>query len=213
MECIRLRIKDVDFGQGRIYVHDGKGAKHRTTLLPDIVRHDLEQHIEKVNDLHQKDLAVGFGRVYIPPALLRKYPRSESETGWQHVFPASKRTLDPRSDIVRRHHVLANSIQKAVKAGLRKAAIHKQAGCHTLRHSFATHLLENNVNIRQVQELMGHANVKTTEIMFSSRRLEKVGQEPPLGVCGMTGSYILIAAGRIFYMGTLTFDPKPPVVS
>ncbi|MCW8893424.1 MAG: tyrosine-type recombinase/integrase, partial [Deltaproteobacteria bacterium] len=121
-------------------------------------------HIEKVKRLHQQDLAEGYGRVYLPPALARKYQNAEFQTGWQYVFPAKNRSLDPRSGEVRRHHVLESGLQKAVKQAVTKTSISKRVSCHTLRHSFATHLLENAVNIRTVQELMGHKDVKTTEI-------------------------------------------------
>lgn len=164
MECIRLRIKDVDFGQNHLYIRSSKGDKNRVTLLPNELRDELYRHIERVRHLHKQDIAEGFGSVYLPQALEKKYPNSAKEPGWQYVFPSRKRSVDPRSGEVRRHHVLESGLQKAVKTALRKADITKQASCHTLRHSFATHLLENGVNIRVVQELMGHSDVKTTEI-------------------------------------------------
>lgn len=164
MECIRLRIQDVDFGQNQIYIREAKGGTERITFLPASVRDELSRHIEKVKLLHQKDLDEGFGRVYIPPALVRKYPDAVTGIGWQYVFPAKQRSVDPRSGETRRHHILESGLQKAVKAAVHKASINKRASCHTLRHSFATHLLENGVNIRQVQELIGHKDVKTTEI-------------------------------------------------
>lgn len=164
LECLRLRIQDVDFGQRQIYVRGGKGDKDRITLLPEDLSPRLAKHIERVKALHQADLAEGFGRVYLPEALQRKYPNAPTETGWQYVFPAKNRSVDPRSGEVRRHHVLESGLQKAVKTAARKSAIPKRISCHTLRHSFATHLLENGVNIRMVQELLGHSDVKTTEI-------------------------------------------------
>jgi len=164
MECIRLRVQDVDFGQGHVFVRGGKGGKDRTVVLPETLREKLAEHIKKVLDLHKSDLRAGFGAVYIPEALARKFPNACREPGWQYVFPAQKRSIDPRSGREQRHHVQESGLQKAVKAGVRKAGITKRASCHTLRHSFATHLLENGVNIRVLQELMGHANVKTTEI-------------------------------------------------
>ena len=164
MECIRLRIQDVDFGQGQIYIRDGKGGKDRTTYLPKIITDELQQHIERVKTLHQLDLDEGFGAVYLPNALAKKYKNAAKETGWQYVFPAKSRSIDPRSKIERRHHVLESGLQKAVKAAVVKSGIYKRATVHTLRHSFATHMLEHGVNIRVLQELLGHADVKTTEI-------------------------------------------------
>lgn len=164
MECIRLRIQDVDFGQGRVFVRGGKGNKDRTVVLPEAIRPRLADHIARVEALHEKDLREGFGSVYIPESLARKYANACREIGWQYVFPSKKRSEDPRSGIVRRHHVKESGLQKAVKVAVRRAGITKRVGCHTLRHSYATHLLENGMNIRMVQELMGHSNVETTEI-------------------------------------------------
>jgi integron integrase len=164
LECIRLRIQDVDFGQGLIFVRGGKGGKDRTTLLPRNLRDELQAHIEAVKTLHHQDLEAGCGEVYIPEALARKYPKALRETGWQWVFPARERSLDPRSGREMRHHVLESGLQKAVKRAAQQARIDKKTGCHTLRHSFATHMLEHGVNIRVLQELLGHADVKTTEI-------------------------------------------------
>jgi len=164
MECIRLRIKDIDFDKNILFVRAGKGGKDRATLLPQSMQADLHSHLEKVADLHNPDLADGYGETYLPHALARKYRNAAKELGWQYVFPSKKLSEDPRSDVIRRHHVLESGLQKAVKRAVQKAGIHKPIGCHTFRHSFATHLLENAVNIRIVQELMGHADVKTTEI-------------------------------------------------
>lgn len=164
MECIRLRIQDVDFGQGRVFIRDGKGGKDRTVVLPEAVRPLLADHVGRVAALHETDLREGFGEVYIPEALARKYPNACRETGWQYVFPSKNRSVDPRSGKTMRHHVMESGFQKAVKEAVRKASLLKRVTVHTLRHSFATHLLENGVNIRQVQKLMGHADVKTTEI-------------------------------------------------
>lgn len=162
MECVRLRIKDVDFDRKRIHVH-GKGDKWRSTILPDPIISELRHHIERVKALHQRDLAEGFGEVYIPEALNRKYKNAPKETQWQYVFPSKKRSIDPRSARERRHHVLESGLQKAVKLAAFRAGIHKRVTCHTLRHSFATAMLENGTNIRVLQDLMGHTDVKTTE--------------------------------------------------
>lgn len=164
MECVRLRVQDIDFGQGRLFVRDGKGGKDRSVPLPEVVRSRLADHIERVVELHIQDLREGFGEVYLPESLARKYPNACREPGWQYVFPARNRSEDPRSGKTMRHRVQESGFQKAVKAGVGKAAIRKRATVHTLRHSYATHLLENGVNIRMVQELMGHKDVKTTEI-------------------------------------------------
>ena len=162
MECVRLRIKDVDFDRKRIHVL-GKGDKWRSTILAQPIIHELKTHIEQIKALHHRDLEEGFGEVYIPAALGRKYKNAAIETQWQYVFPSKKRSIDPRTGRERRHHVMESGLQKAVKRAVHKAGIDKRATCHTLRHSFATTMLENGINIRMLQELMGHADVKTTE--------------------------------------------------
>ncbi len=164
MELIRLRVQDIDFGQKLIYVRDGKGGKDRTTVLPEAIRNELKEQINRVTELHHKDLEQGFGEVYMPDALAKKYPNASKETRWQYVFPAKERSKDPRSGKIMHHHVLESGIQKAVKRAVEQAGIQKRATCHTLRHSFATHMLEKGVNIRVLQELLGHSDVKTTEI-------------------------------------------------
>lgn len=164
MECLRLRIQNIDFGQSLIFVRGGKGGKDRTTILPKNICDDMLKQVAAVKALHHKDLEEGFGEVYIPEALARKYPKASRATGWQWVFPAKLRSTDPRSGREMRHHVLESVLQKAVKKAAEKAGIDKKVGCHTLRHSFATHMLENGANIRVLQELLGHADVKTTEI-------------------------------------------------
>jgi len=164
MECIRLRVKDVDFGQGKIFIRNAKGGKDRIVILPESLRGELEKQIDCVVALHNEDIKKGSGEVYIPDALSRKYTNASKETGWQYVFPARKLSKDPRSGKMMRHHVMESALQKAVKRAVTRAGIYKKASCHTLRHSFATHLLENGTNIRIVQELMGHNDVKTTEI-------------------------------------------------
>jgi integron integrase len=164
MEAVRLRVKDVDFQRREILVRDGKGMKDRVTLLPDSLRDGLQAHLAWVKAQHERDLAEGFGEVYLPFALARKYPAAQREWGWQYVFPASRRSVDPRSGAERRHHFDEKRVQRAFKPGLRAAGIIKPATPHTLRHCFATHLLESGQDIRTVQELLGHADVKTTMI-------------------------------------------------
>jgi len=164
MECVRLRVKDLDFERNIIYVRDTKGGKDRTTLFPQSLQSDLRFHLEKVKQLHDEDLVKGYGEVFMPGALAKKYPSASREFRWQYVFPGKNLSNDSYTNITRRHHVLESGLQKAVKVAVEKAGLTKRVTCHTFRHSFATHLLENGVNIRVVQELMGHADVKTTEI-------------------------------------------------
>jgi len=164
MECVRLRIQDLDLDRKKLYIRGSKGGKDRATLFPTTVIEEMRIHIQKVKQLHDQDLSKGYGETELPDALARKYPNANKEYRWQYVFPSKYISKDPRSEIKRRHHVLESGLQKAVKRAVDKAGLTKRATCHTFRHSFATHLLENGVNIRIVQQLMGHANVKTTEI-------------------------------------------------
>jgi integron integrase len=164
MDCLRLRIQDIDFEYKTITVRDGKGEKDRVTPLPDSILPDLRRQIERVRLLHEEDLAAGCGEVYLPYALENKYPHAACELIWQYLFPASKRSLDPRTGKERRHHLDATGLQRAVKAATQKAGLPKRVSCHTFRHSFATHLLQNGYDIRTVQELLGHKDVRTTMI-------------------------------------------------
>ena len=159
MEAVRLRVKDIDFARRELTIRQGKGGKDRVTMLPSTVVTTLKQHLEKVKVLHELDLKDGFGKVELPNALERKYPRAATEWGWQYVFPSNKRSRDPRSGIERRHHVYADHLQRAMKLAVRMTRITKGGSCHTLRHSFATHLLEDGYDIRTIQELLGHKDV------------------------------------------------------
>lgn len=164
MECLRLRVKDIDIQMRQITVRDGKGFKDRMTVLPDSVIPALRNHLGRMKALHQVFLKRGHGEVELPYALERKYPNAKHEWRWQYVFPAKNVSTDPRSGTRRRHHVHESTLQRAVKEAVRLAGINKHAGCHTFRHSFATHLLESGSDIRTVQELLGHKDVKTTMV-------------------------------------------------
>lgn len=164
MEGVRLRVKDIDFERCEIIVREGKGNKDRVTMLPTSLKDYLHQQLKRVLALHDRDLAAGYGDVYLPFALARKYPNAGREKGWQYIFPAARLSVDPRSGITRRHHVGEQSIQRAVRQAARDTRLHKPATPHTLRHSFATHLLQAGYDIRTVQELLGHKDVQTTMI-------------------------------------------------
>jgi integron integrase len=163
-EALRLRVKDIDFSYDQIVVRDGKGAKDRVTMLPASLKSELAAHLKKVKRLHEADLREGRGKVHLPYALDRKYPGAAGEWGWQYAFPAPTFSQDPRSGERRRHHLHERGIQRAFHAAVREAGIVKPATCHTLRHSFATHLLMSGYDIRTVQEILGHKSVQTTMI-------------------------------------------------
>jgi integron integrase len=179
MECVRLRVKDIDFENSCIIVRDGKGNKDRVTVLPEKLKKKLQEHLLKVEKLHQKDLLEGFGTVYLPYALGKKYPNANKEPGWQYVFPAAQISIDKRTGIKRRHHIDESVLQKAVKVAVSKAGIKKSASCHTFRHSFATHLLEDGYDIRTVQDLLGHESLNTTMIYTHVMKKGGLGVKSP----------------------------------
>jgi len=180
LEGLRLRVKDVDFERNQILVRDGKGFKDRVTMLPQSLKEPLRSHLDRVALRHQEDLKDGLGAVYLPYALAVKYPNAPREWPWQWVFPAKTLSVDPRTGERRRHHVHENAVQKAVKGAVRRAGLGKPASCHTLRHSFATHLMEAGYDIRTVQELLGHKDVTTTQIYTHVMQKPGIGVKSPL---------------------------------
>jgi len=164
LDALRLRVKDVDWDLGQLVVREGKGDKDRRTVLPQVVRDPLREHLDRVRTLHEKDLAAGFGSVYLPTALDRKMPGAATDWRWQYVFPSVRRSVDPRSGAVRRHHADSSAVNRVVVAAAGRAGLTKRVTTHAFRHSFATHLLEDGYDIRTVQELLGHESVETTMI-------------------------------------------------
>jgi integron integrase len=180
MEGLRLRVKDLDFDRGQVVVREGKGDKDRVTMLPQSLVNELQAHLKRVRLLHEKDLAEGFGSVQLPHALERKYPAAGRDWVWQWAFPSARRSVDPRSGIERRHHANELAVQRTMKSAVRLAGLMKPATCHTLRHSFATHLLEDGYDIRTVQELLGHEDISTTMIYLHVMKKPGIGVRSPL---------------------------------
>jgi integron integrase len=180
LELLRLRVKDIDFARGQITVREGKGGGSRVTMLPESLRTAIKEHLERVRKLHEEDLAEGFGWVPLPGQLSKKYVNAGKEWPWQWVFPSAHRSRDPASGKIARHHTAETGLQRVMKLAVARSSINKPASCHTLRHSFATHLLEGGTDIRQVQDLLGHKNVATTQIYTHVMQKPGIGVRSPL---------------------------------
>ena len=180
LECLRLRVGDIDFDRKMITIRAGKGNKDRVTMLPDSLAADLRLHLEEVREIHKADVAADYDGVYLPKALALKYPQAAKEWIWFWVFPAASVSTDPRTREVRRHHIADNTLQRRFRAAVRKLDLQKRASVHSLRHSFATHLLENGYDIRSIQNLLGHVNLQTTMIYTHVAGKNMLGVQSPL---------------------------------
>ena len=178
--CLRLRVKDLDLDRRQLTVRRGKGQKDRCALVPEVLVAPLSAHLDRVRSLHEADLADGFGEALLPHAYVRKHPAAARQFGWQFTFPATRVSADPRTGFIARHHLHPSAVQRAVRQAARRAGIQKRATCHTLRHSFATHLLEAGTDVRTVQELMGHAKLATTQVYLHVANVNGFGVQSPL---------------------------------